>query len=304
MASKYENVIVFGPTGGVGSAVALEATKRGAKVWLAMRDPKKTINKELDENQNRIQADLEDPASISKAIQTSGATAAFFYLAHHSQDGMRSTIQAMKDAGVKYVIFLSSFTIREGEDLRDIAPDKLIPYIHARVEIVLEELQMPHVALRPGSFATNGMYMWMDAKKDPYEAISLSPTRKLDAIVPADIGKIGGAVLVDRPSSIDKEIIYIFGPQLMTYNDMWKTTSEAWGKEIKVLDLNVEEKKEWMLAHGAPPPIAEYILRQENAGDEESYFPEKLFKVGSTNIMKYAGYEPTAFRDFIAGQKV
>ena len=55
------NVIVFGASGAVGSAAAIEARKRGAKVWLAMRDTSKTIQ-QLDEEEEkggyeRVQAD-------------------------------------------------------------------------------------------------------------------------------------------------------------------------------------------------------------------------------------------------------
>lgn len=305
MSQKYENVIVFGPTGAVGSAVAMEASKRGAKVWLAMRDPKKSINTELDNDKHsRVQADLEDPASIMKAIQTSGAKAAFFYLAHHSQDGMKSVVQAMKDAGITYVVFLSSFTICEGESVREIPPERLIPFIHARVEVNLEDIGIAHVALRPGNFASNGPQMWMSKKKTPYEGLAMNPDRHNDCIVPSDIGKIGGAVLVDRPSSSDKEIIYIFGPELITYTDMWKKIQEVSGKEIKIVNGTIEEKVQWLIGNGAPPPLAEYIVNQENAPDEEKYYPKELTKVASSSIRKYAGYEPTTFKDFLAQQTI
>jgi short-subunit dehydrogenase len=69
VAVKYDNVIVFGPTGAVGGQLALEASKRDAKVWLAMRSPEKFIEGiSKDEEQQgsfeRIQADLSDPDSV------------------------------------------------------------------------------------------------------------------------------------------------------------------------------------------------------------------------------------------------
>ena len=56
-----ENVLVFGASGSVGQATAIEARRRGAKVWLAMRDINKAVKK-LDEDEKkggyeRIQAD-------------------------------------------------------------------------------------------------------------------------------------------------------------------------------------------------------------------------------------------------------
>lgn len=307
MSQKYSNVIVFGPTGAVGSNVALEASKRGAKVWLAMRDPKKSINKELDADSykdNRIQADLSDPASVKKAVETSGATAAFFYAVHGASDHMKAAIQAVKEGGVTYAVFLSSFTIKTKEDPRDITPDRFIPFIHAQVEIILEDLDIDHTALRPGNFASNGLGMWCDKKKTPIEAMSMDPNRVADWIVPADIGKIGGAVLVDRPSSSKKKAIYVYGPELIKYTDMWKMTEEGTGKEIKQLDLDNEEKIQWLTEHGAPPPLAKYIVGQENTPDVDDYYNKELFNEGASSIKKYAGYEPTTFKQFISEQTV
>jgi NAD(P)-dependent dehydrogenase (short-subunit alcohol dehydrogenase family) len=73
-------VIVFGPTGAVGRAVAIEASKRGAKVWLAMRTTDKAINGINREDEERgafqrVQADLFDPESVVKAVKESGAKA-------------------------------------------------------------------------------------------------------------------------------------------------------------------------------------------------------------------------------------
>ena len=49
----FERVIVFGPTGNIGSVAAQTASKKGATVYLAMRDPKKAIpglTKEAEES--------------------------------------------------------------------------------------------------------------------------------------------------------------------------------------------------------------------------------------------------------------
>ena len=135
MPHRYDNVIIFGPSGATGSAAAQEAAKRGAKVWLAMRDPKKHI-KTLDEsvgNFERLYADLSDPESVRRAVTSSGAKSAYIYLLFESKDGMKATIEAMKEAGIEYVVFLSSFTIRPNEDISKIDPNDFITYAHASV---------------------------------------------------------------------------------------------------------------------------------------------------------------------------
>ena len=68
---------------------------------------------------------------------------------------MRATLQAAKEAGIKFIVFLSSFTIKGG--LRQVNPGARIPYMHAQVELNLEEIygHQNYVALRAGAFATN-----------------------------------------------------------------------------------------------------------------------------------------------------
>src|SRR5690242_6833607 len=114
MPSQTENVIVFGPTGGVGRAAALEARKRGAHVWLAMRDTNKTIpGLSADaEGFTRIQADLSKPDSLKDAVKKSGATTAFVYTLFGSPDSMRSAFDALRDSGITYAALLSSFMVK------------------------------------------------------------------------------------------------------------------------------------------------------------------------------------------------
>ena len=110
-------VLVFGPTGAVGSAVAVEARKRGAKVGLAMRDTSKKIQGIEEEGNKdsyiRVQADLSKPDTIDHAVKVSGAKSAFVYVVHQAQDSMRSSFEALKSAGVSYVVLLSTLKVTD-----------------------------------------------------------------------------------------------------------------------------------------------------------------------------------------------
>src|ERR1700760_1967681 len=110
-------VIVFGPTGAVGSAAARTAQEQGAQVVLAMRDTTKAIRgldaeKEKQGSFERIYADLTKPDTVGEAVNKTGAKYAFMYVAQGTSDHMKSTIQALKNAGIELVVFLSSFTVR------------------------------------------------------------------------------------------------------------------------------------------------------------------------------------------------
>jgi len=306
MAMRYENVIVFGPTGAVGGAAALEASKRGAKVWLAMRDTNKAIDgitseQERDGKFIRVKADLSDPETVKQAVQLSGAKAAYVYLIL-VPGGIKGALKAMKEAGIEYVVFLSSFTVKKGAAIREIHPEALIPYVHAQGEVALEDISMAHTALRPGYFASNPFKMGMDDSKTPCEIYAyVDGKNTVDNIVPNDIGRVAGAVLVERPSTTSKEAIYLYGLTLMTELEMCNTIKDLFPKEVKVIQQTPEEWAERMKAKGVPPLVVQDLVEAQKDQHGELYsglIPQE----GAANIRKYSGYEPTSFEDFVKSQ--
>ncbi|KAK7705585.1 hypothetical protein SLS64_007952 [Diaporthe eres] len=309
MAARYDNVIVFGPTGAVGGSAALEANKRGAKVWLAMRDTSKTIAEipvdvEKSGKFERVQADLTDPDSVATAVKKSGAKAAYLYLIFGSRDHMRESLQAMKDAGVEYVVFLSSVSVAPGKDLRSFPPELFIGYSHAQVELALEEIGFPYVtALRPASFASNHYNMGLDKSEKPPKANITFETSLVDNIVPGDIGAVGGAVLVERPSD-GKEVIFLCGPDHVTLEESWATIKRVSGRND--LDTTPLDAEEWLarMSRHTPLPLAKELLQTyEKWRDPEAMLPRAEFQQALANIKKFSGREPTKFEDYVEAHK-
>ncbi|KUM66854.1 hypothetical protein ACN42_g132 [Penicillium freii] len=94
----------------------------------------------------KIQADLTGPGSVAAAVNESRAKRAFIHLAFGSSDHTKTTLEALKSAGIDFVVFLSSYTVL-GE-ARDVEPSDIIPYIHAQVEINLDEIFGPELRRR------------------------------------------------------------------------------------------------------------------------------------------------------------
>lgn len=307
-ALKYSTVIVFGATGAVGGNAALEAAKRGAKVYLAMRNTSKKIPSisEKDEKSlafERIQADLTDSASVTKAVQESGAKAAYVYQVF-SDDHLHSALKAMKEAGIEYVVFLSSFSVEPGQDLRTIPESEVIPYEHAGVEIGLEDLKIPHTALRPAQFASNGFTMGLDTSRKPWLANMLYPDMKGDTISPIDIGRVGGAVLVNPPSGVEatgKEIIFLCGPKIRTSEEQWKVVKQVVSQEIEVKHCTEQEYAEYLKSMHIPPPLVDYIIKSFNEYRTRDIYPEPFYSDSVNNVKKYSGHEPMQFEEFVRG---
>lgn len=308
MAARYDNVIVFGPTGAVGGSAALEASKRGAKVWLAMRNTSKAIEEIPDDVEKagkfeRVQADLTDPASVAAAVKKSGAKAAYIYLVFGASDHLRGSLQALKDAGVEYVVFLSSTSVEPNTDLRSHPPEHFIAYSHAQVEIALEEVGFPYVtALRPASFASNHFNIILDKSAKPPKANISYGDSLVDNITPNDIGAVGGAVLVERPSN-GKEIIYLWGPKIITLTETWDIIKRVTGRDD--FDTKPLGPEEWLarVTQHTPLPVAKEILRMHDEWRNPDASSQYDYEQSVANIKKYSGREPTKFEDYIAAHK-
>ncbi len=308
-------VIVFGPTGGVGSAAALAAQQRGAKVILAMRNPKKPVpglspEYEREAGFERVQADLAQPDTVHAAVSVTGAKRAFIYLVPNAPGNMRSTVAALKSAGIEFVVFLSTFTIRSDQDLRSIPPDDAITWGHAQVEIALNDIFGPSgsVAVRPGYFATNTFrfkeMVRQGEVKIPY------PDLKWDWITPWDIGAVSGALLVKGSQALEgvgkQTAVPILGPQFVSERDAVGIIGRVIGKEVKVTQVSREEGLEILRGRGIPESVAENLLSVMGKLAEgelltPEYSPDNAKAVGS--VLKYTGKEPTTLQEWAEENK-
>ena len=302
------STIVFGPTGNIASVAARTAAEHGAQVALAMRDPSKDIpglSKETEKagKFTRIQADLTKPETVAEAIKTSGAKRAFIYLAHGSQDHMKATLEAMKGAGIDFVVFLSSFTIGIGGDrpLRDIPPADIIPYLHAQVEASLDDVfgDENYVAVRPGAFVTNLVRDIGGIKAG--EVPIFGPHFPQDLITPGDMGRVSGTILVKGANNGQKKV-FLYGPQVISHREAIGEIGKVLGKDIKIKDLNVEEGREHFAQLGFPQVIIDYFVRMlEMAAAERNRFPH--YEEGVKNVKEYTGQSSTSFQDWLKENK-
>ncbi|KAL1797796.1 hypothetical protein ACET3X_004402 [Alternaria dauci] len=290
-------VLVFGPTGGVGGAAAIEAHRRGAKVYLAMRDTKKALKAIEEEGNNyvRVEADLAKPETIKHAVETSGAKTAFVYVVHEVQDGMRSSFEALKESGITYVVLLSSFKVSDPLSSDANKKDKIAAF-HAAAEGALRETGMSYTAVRPGWFNTNIMWNLGDIKKGEVEL--LYPNVVYDYLAPSDIGTVCGALLV--VAGFQKEAgqsIYLCGPKIMSQREGFGVMGRALGKEIKIKEI--DEERYFEKFGYIPRPILDTLvqgMRESNAGSD-AY--SAIYDKAVENLGKYMEREPTRFEEWV-----
>lgn len=302
-------MIIFGPTGQIGSVAVKTALDQGAKVWLAMRDTNKDIPG-LERNTNtsgsfeKVQADLQDPETVKRAVETSGAKRAFIYYAHGCPDGMRATIEALKSGGIDFVVFVSSFTIPMNQGLRDIPASDYIPYVHAQVEANLDDVfgDDHYVALRPGAFASN---LFAEKKGIAAGEVSLyGGGFQQDNISPADIGRVAGNVLISGPRNGQKKV-YIYGPEIRSLHDSIAQIGKVLGKDVKITAQSREEALNGRIESGIPEHIAAYLIKVLGTSGTDKGSGERFPKYdeGVSNVKLYTGKPSTSFDDWIRDNK-
>ncbi|MBE3044617.1 NAD(P)H-binding protein, partial [Candidatus Bathyarchaeota archaeon] len=304
------NTLVFGATGAVGSAAAHAAKDHGANVILAVRDlakpmPNTTLEEEQDLGFSRVQADLLNPDSLRAAVKATKATRAFVYVAFGSPDYMKSSFEALKSAGIEFVVLLSSAGIFG--DPRDVKPESPVFFGPAQAEIGLEETfgKGGYVAVRPASFASNSL--WWREGIQAGEVRLPYPQATNDCISPADIGRVSGAVLAKGPSVIGGldgkyNDIRLYGPKLVSQGDAAVIIGKAVGKEVKVTTVS-EEKYVESLARLMPEALAWNVVTgfRVRAGLEadDGAYAEPGFSEASGNVEKYGGKPSTQFGEWV-----
>jgi uncharacterized protein YbjT (DUF2867 family) len=265
--------------------------------------PKLDAEKEKQGSFERVQADLTKPDTVRDAVNTTGAKYAFIYLAHGAPDHMRSTIEALKSAGIDLVVFLSSFTVRG--DLKAIQPSEFIPYIHAQVEINLEEIfgADGFVAARPGAFASNTLQYKAGLEKG--EVKIYKPDEKVDCIVPEDIGRVCGTVLAKGPQD-EQRAIYLYGPELLSQMDSVRILAKVLGKNPKIESIDEQEAyKIFVEERKVPVPIAKYMVSQvgSTATGHSQVFGFSVNEEHLSNVQKYSGRKATTFEEWVEQNK-
>ncbi|KAH7084455.1 hypothetical protein FB567DRAFT_529041 [Paraphoma chrysanthemicola] len=276
-------VLVFGPTGGVGSSAALTAHRLGAHVYLAMRDTNKSVRglSNPQDGFTRVQADLSDPKSLTAAVQTSGAKSAFVYVLHQSPDHMTSAFAALKDAGIEYVVLLSSYTVK-GDPTQ---PENHVEYIsalHAKTEEALRDSGLRYTAVRPAFFNTNVLWYVNDLKQGKVHLVY--PETSHDYIAPSDIGTIAGKVLIQQP---EESHVLLCGPELLTQYEAYSTIGKVLGKDVEIIEVDEEGWKDRLSF--MPRPVLDTVangMRKSHEGKSDLY-KEPWFSEAVGNLRKW-----------------
>jgi uncharacterized protein YbjT (DUF2867 family) len=289
------NVIVFGATGDVGSAAALQAHQEGAKVSLAVRDPKKPIPRLSGIQFDKIPADLSKPETVEAAVQQATATVAFIYVV--GDDNMRPSLQALKTGGIESVVFLSSFTVED--DPHAVPSTDYIAFHHAQVEIALEEVfgNENFVAIRPAYFSSNSLNFKNGILGG--EVKLPNPHAEFDWISPTDVGRVSGSILAHGSK---EHAVRLVGSEKLALKDAMGVIGDVLGRSISVTKIGAAEALEQMRDLGMPMPVANWMLNDalHNPG---ACFRAPGYLKALGNVHNYTGKAPDNLKQWVEENK-
>ncbi|KAJ5290910.1 hypothetical protein N7478_000161 [Penicillium angulare] len=295
--SSPRKVIVFGATGAIGSVTALQAHQEGAQVSIAVRDTTKPIPILDGLPIEKVQADLTKPETLTAAVRQTGTTAAYIYAVFDQPDRMVGSLTALKEAGITFIVFLSSYTVHK--DPRLISPDNYVSYVHGQVEISLEEVFgiENFVTIRPAFFSSNVFWFYPGILAG--EVKHPNPECVFDYISTDDIGRVSGVILAN---GCQEHAVYLAGPEKIDFTEAFNILGEVLDKKIKTTLTPIPEVKAEMVKLGIPEPVAQWIVTDEteNAG---SFYPLPWYQQSIDNVKKYTKRDPVSFREWAQDNK-
>jgi hypothetical protein len=215
---------------------------------------------------------------------------------------MKSTIEALKSAGIGLVVFLSSFSVPD--DPKTVQPIDAIPYVHAQVEINLREIfgADGFVAARPGWFASNTLQYKPGFEKG--ELKIYAPDTKVDCIVPGDIGRVCGTILARGPQD-EQRAIYLYGPELLSQRDAIGILAKVLGKNPKVEIIDEQDAYKMFVEQGMPGPYAKYMVSRmgKNNTDHLTVLGFPVREEDLSNVEKYSGRKATTLEEWAEQNK-
>jgi uncharacterized protein YbjT (DUF2867 family) len=266
--------LVTGATGNIGSRVAARLVAEGEPVRAAARDRTK-INIEGAET---VAFDLLDPGDLGGVLD--GVRGIFLYPTVGGAPEL--FLKQAKDAGVDYVVLLSSGDVYEG------APGNPIREAHLIIEDAVETAGIAYTKIYPSWLATNADRDWGHQIRADGRIGLVHPESQYNPIHIDDIAEVTAELLIHR--SYPGTMLHLSGPQSLTQTEIINTLAEEIGRELIIDRLTdqqaIDRREDWM---------PEVILRQLLA--YEAGMVGRTAPIDNT-VERFTGHPARTFRQW------
>lgn len=226
--------LVAGATGNVGSELVRALAGAGEPVRALTR----TAGRDWPDGVEEVVGDLNDPASLSSALE--GIRGAFLLSGYADMPGLLDRIGR---AGAERVVLLSSSSVT-GTDL-----DNAVAEYHLDSERVVRESGVGWTFLRPNSFMSNTL-QWApqlaagDVVRERFAEVPIS------TIDPYDVAAVAAAALTSDGHA--GKAYRLSGPEALRPADRIRILGEALGRKLELRALTDDEARAEMAESGMP----------------------------------------------------
>jgi uncharacterized protein YbjT (DUF2867 family) len=276
-------ILLTGATGTAGSFIASEFVEQRIPVRILVRDKTKVTRLTKIPTVEIVEGDMSVPSSLGRALDGVERVLMISAPVMDMGETQNKFIDASKVAGVRHVIKFSGLDAR---------PDTTFPFgiMHLEIEKYLEASGLAWTQLRPTGFMQEYLREAPSIVQDGALYLPLGDTR-LNPVDVRDVAKVGFLLL--RDGGHQGERIAVTGPEALTMADIAERISRATGRTVRYVPISAEQRRQALIAHGVPAPIADALntqVKERLKGGIESQVDLSTHR--SFNV------EPTTFLDF------
>ncbi|MFD5585231.1 NmrA family NAD(P)-binding protein [Streptomyces sp. NPDC127063] len=273
-------IAVTGATGNVGRALVHRLLAAGAPVRALTRDPARAG---LPEGAEVAAVGQGDPAALFD-----GVSRVFLY----AQSA--ELLPAIRAAGVRHVVLLSSAIIQEGAD----DPTHPIHVMHARVEEQLRESDLEWTFLRPGAFAANALQYAPQIRAGRTEVRGVFAEGRSVPLHEDDIAAVAERALLD--DGHEGAVYRLTGAEEITNAGQIAALGHALGRDLRFVEIPAEQARAELFPH-VPPQMLDRLLQTfaETVGTPQEITPtvEKITGSPARTFADWAADHAADFRN-------
>jgi uncharacterized protein YbjT (DUF2867 family) len=284
-------LLLTGATGAAGSFIANEFVRQQVPVRILVRDRAKAKRLENIPSIELVEGDMASRSSLASALD--GVDRALMISAS-SMDMVETQctfIDASKAAGVRHIIKFSGLDARL---------DTTFPFgrMHKDIEQYLETSGLAWTHLRPTGFMQEYLREAPSIVHDGALYLALGEVR-LNPVDLVDVGKIGFHLL--RDGGHEGQRLHLTGPEALTMAEVAERISRAIGRPVRYVPISPEQRRQALIAHGIPAPIADALDKQVHERlkggleSEVDLSTHKLFNVQPTTFLEFAKRNAESF---------
>lgn len=278
-------ILVTGAAGISGTAVIRELTRNGTSARALVRDRARAIALEGLPGIEVVEGDMQRPqtlgrafAGVERALMISSANPAMV-------EAQCTFVDACKSAGVRYVIKFSGKESGRGFDARAFR----YATMHEDIERHLERSGLAWAHLRPSQFMQVYLREAPTIKAQsalllPFEDIELAPVDIDDIAMAAYALLVGG--------DHENQAFEMTGPEALTMVEIAERISAAIGKEVRYVNVSLEERRAALLSAGTPTHFVDDLIDQA--------IERRKRPLSDIHLETHSrfGIRPTTFREF------